>query len=172
MLRAMASATQPVVSLSDYLTTSFEWPAPEFVDGELVERREPRLPHSIAQGRCLRVLARAPESAQLIAGPELRLRSSVSRIRVADVAVFKGARPTEQIPSTPPFIVIEVVSRDDRYVDILTKLEEYRAWGVQHVWLVDPWFRKLNVYKHGLEEVERLQAPECEISIFPADLFD
>lgn len=96
----------------------------------------------------------------------------MSRIRVADVAVFKGARPTEQIPSTPPFIVIEVVSRDDRYVDILTKLEEYRAWGVQHVWLVDPWLRKLNAYKHGLEEVERLGAAECEISISPADLFD
>jgi Uma2 family endonuclease len=168
----MASATKPVVSVEEYLRMSFEGPAPDFLDGELVERGEPVYSHSRTQGRCFRMLDDASRRVALYPGPEMRLRIGGNRIRVADVAAFKDAEPAEQIPSTPPFIVIEVVSRDDRYVDILIKLEEYRRWGVPHVWLVDPWLRKLNIFTTRLEEVERLEIPECEISIQPADLFE
>ena len=172
MLRAMASATQPVLSVEDYLRMSFEGTSPEYVDGELVERSEPVLLHSITQERCLRMLDRSPEGGQLIKGPEMRLRIGESRIRIADVAAFRGARPTEQIPSTPPFLVIEVVSPGDRYIDIHRKLEEYRKWGVEHVWLVDPWLRKLHALTGRLEEVDALEISELGISITGADLFD
>ena len=172
MLRAMASATQPVFSLEDYLQMSFEGSTPDFVDGELVERGMTMYPHAKAQGRCYGVLERASVDHPLFPVTEMRLRISEERIRVADVAAFKDVEPTELIPSTPPFIVIEVVSRDDRYVDILSKLEEYRQWGVPHVWLVDPWLRKLNVFTRRLEEVETLEIPEHSIKIAAGDLFD
>jgi Uma2 family endonuclease len=54
----------------------------------------------------------------------------------------------------------------------LTKLGEYQEWGVPHVWLVDPWLRKLNVYSGRLEEIERLEVAELSISIRAEDLFD
>lgn len=172
MLRAMSSATQPVLSLEDYLVMSFEGPAPDLVDGSLVERGEPVYLHSKTQGRCFRMLDDAARSVPLYAGPEMRLRLSETRVRVADIAAFKDVEPDEQTPSTPPFIVIEVVSPDDRYVDILTKLDEYRRWGVPHVWLVDPWLRKLHVFTGRLEQVEKLEIPEHAISIAGSDLFD
>ena len=168
----MASATKPVVSVEDYLRMSFEGPAPELVDGELVERGLTMYPHAKAQGRCYGLLDRAAKNYPLFPVTEVRLRVSESRIRVADVAAFKDIEPTELVPSTPPFVVIEIVSRDDRYIDILTKLEEYRQWGVPYVWLVDPWLRKLNVFTGRLELVDRLEIPECGISIQPSDLFD
>lgn len=166
----MASATQPVVSLEDYLRMSFEGPSPEFVNGEIVERGMTMYPHAKAQSRCVIALHRPEGPTALFAVTEMRLRLAENRIRVADVAAFKDEEPTELIPSTPPFIVVEVVSRDDRHVDILMKLEEYRQWGVPHVWLVDPWTRKLHIFTGKLEEVEKLA--ELEISISGPDLFD
>jgi len=169
MLRAMASATQPVLSLEDYLQTSFEGTPPEYVEGELVGRSEPVFLHSITQARCLRLLDKA--GARLLMGPEMRLQVGERRIRIADVAAFLETAPSEQIPTTPPFVVIEVVSPDDRYLDIRRKLDEYHRWGVEHVWLVDPWSRKLHAYPGRLEEVEKLEIPALGISITAADLF-
>ena len=57
----MASATQPVVSLEDYLRMSFEGPSPEFVNGEIVERGMTMYPHAKAQSRCVIALHR-PEA--------------------------------------------------------------------------------------------------------------
>ncbi len=168
----MASATKPVISMEDYLQMSFEGPAPDFVDGDLVERGVAMYSHSKAQGRCFRMLDRAAAHHALFPGPEMRLQVGENRIRVADVAAYKDSEPAEETPSKPAFIVVEVVSRDDRYVDILIKLAEYREWGVVHIWLVDPWLRKLNVFSGHLQEVERLEIPELDISILPADLFD
>ncbi len=170
MLRAMASATQPVLTLEDYFRMRFQGAAMELVDGELVERGEPVYLHSKTQGRCFRLLEKPSKG--LFSGTEMRLRLGENRIRIADVAAFRGSEPTDQTPSTPPFIVIEVVSPDDRYLDIHTKLEEYRRWGVEHVWLVDPWSRKLHAYPGRLEEVDKLEIPTLEISIGASDLFD
>ncbi len=129
-------------------------------------------PHAKAQGRCYGALERAAEHSALFPVTEMRLRLGEDHIRVADVAAFKDEEPTELIPSTPPYIVVEIVSRDDRHVDILTKLEGYRHWGVPHCWLVDPWTRKLHVYTGRLEEVDQLEIAELSISITPAELFD
>jgi Uma2 family endonuclease len=170
MLRAMASAAQSILSVEDYLRMSFEGPSPDYVDGELVKRGEPVYLHSKTQGRCFRMLEKAGR--RLFVGPEMRLRVGETQIRIADLAAFQDVEPTEQIPSTPPFIVIEVVSPDDRYIDIHTKLEQYRKWGVPHVWLVDPWLRKLHAFTAKLEEVDKLEIPELGISMTPSDLFD
>jgi Uma2 family endonuclease len=37
------------------------------------------------------------------------------------------------VPDTPPLIVVEILSPDDRLTEVREKLEEYRAWGVPHV---------------------------------------
>ncbi len=61
------------------------------------------------------------------------------------MAVFAGSPPPEQIPSSPPLVVIEITSPDDRHQDLLEKLEEYRTWGVAHVWVVEPELKSLRV---------------------------
>ena len=80
------------------------------------------------------------------------MRVGEKRYRVADIAVFVG-EPAEDVPTSPPLVAIEILSPDDRFGEVLAKLEEYRAWGVAHVWFVDPISRRIYVYTAGLREV-------------------
>ena len=52
------------------------------------------------------------------------------------------------------------------------KLQDYRAWGVSNIWVVDPDLKTLCVYDGGLLERQRLELPKLEFSIGPADLFN
>lgn len=53
------------------------------------------------------------------------------------------ARPFAVVPD----LTVEVVSTNDRYVDIDEKVEAYLADGVRIVWVVDPFHRKVTVYE-------------------------
>jgi Uma2 family endonuclease len=90
---------------------------------------------------------------------------------VADVAVFTEEL-TEEYPETPPLIVLEIVSRDDRHTEIVEKLAEYLRWGVRHVWLADPYNLMLHVYgEDGLRQVSSLDLAEYDLRIRREDLF-
>ena len=56
--------------------------------------------------------------------------------------------------------------------DVRNKLAEYRAWGVSHVWLVDPHSRRLYTCDAELFEVSTLRIPELNIEVTPADIFE
>jgi Uma2 family endonuclease len=51
---------------------------------------------------------------------------------IADIAIFAGSHPPS-VPETPPLVVVEILSNDDRYLDLMQKLEEYRDGGVPHI---------------------------------------
>jgi len=72
----------------------------------------------------------------------------------------------------PPFIAIEVLSPDDKLAKVLEKLEDYRDWGVPHVWLVDPHLKRLYTCDAGLTKVATLQIPALGIELTPADIFE
>ncbi len=72
----------------------------------------------------------------------------------------------------PPAIIVEVLSREDRMSKVRAKLEEYRAWGVPHVWLVDPYEKRMYSCGAGLTEVGTLRAPELGLELTPADVFE
>ncbi|MEO6437038.1 MAG: Uma2 family endonuclease [Tepidisphaeraceae bacterium] len=91
--------------------------------------------------------------------------------RIPDVAVFAGTEPDEGVPSRPPLVAVEIVSRDDRYSEVLEKLAEYQQWGVTHIWVVDPHRRTLATYEDGaLRTVPTLALPGYPFEI-SADLF-
>ena len=46
--------------------------------------------------------------------------------------MWEGAAP-ETVPASPPLLIVEISSPDDRLDAMLQKLEEYRVWGVQHI---------------------------------------
>ena len=152
---------------------SFDGPEPEYVDGELIERHWPLIPHSTAQERLLDFFRSLKQSYSLIGYPEVTLRLSPTHYRIADVAVFAGDFPAGmKYPIDPPVLAAEIVSEDDRHVEILEKLTEYHAWGVKHVWLVDPWTRKLFVYDSGgLRETTCFELPEFGAKLSKAEVF-
>ena len=164
----MAAHTQ--ISVEEYLRTSFDGSDCEYLDGEIVERGMPNLPHSKAQKRLIVWFVGMEEKLSLHCFADLRLRTRERRYRVVDLAVFQG-EPAEDVPSLPPLVAIEILSPDDRFAEVLTKLEEYRAWGVAHVWFVDPISRKLYVYTAGLSETSVFRLPEYGVEMAAPEIF-
>jgi Uma2 family endonuclease len=155
------------ISESDYFKMRFEDLEPEFVHGELIEKSMPTLIHGWLQvllGIRLRV-AGFPVVA-------VRMRLAAGVIRIPDIALFIGSLPAEQVPTRPPFVVIEITSPDDRHVEVLRKLDDYRTWGVRHIWLIQPELRKFHVYESGsLREVGEFELPEFSLRIDANELF-
>lgn len=80
--------------------------------------------------------------------------------------------PTERVPSRPSAAVIEVVTPDDRYSDLLKKLAEYAAFGVPHIWVIDPKLETFSIYRSPmLTQVQALELPECGLHITAENLF-
>ncbi len=79
---AAVATTQ--VSLNEYLTTDYE-PDCDYVDGELEERNLGEKEHSAVQAFLIGWFLMHQESLHLEAYPELRLRVSATRVRIADL---------------------------------------------------------------------------------------
>ena len=62
------------------------------------------------------------------------------------VCVYVGERPQDQVFRTPPFICIEVLSPEDRMSPPQQRIDDYLAFGVGYVWVVDPATRRAWVY--------------------------
>ena len=159
-------ATKALITPELYLATRFER-EPELVRGELVERPLPTLTHGRTQQR----LAVRLDGVGFCC-TEVRMRLTEDLYRIPDVAVFAGSGPTDQVPSSPPLLVVEISSPDDRLDAMLQKLEEYRTWGVQHIWLVEPDLKQMHVYQDGsLAQVSRLELPQFGFAVTAAELF-
>jgi Uma2 family endonuclease len=102
----------------------------------------------------------------------LRVRIQPGRFRVVDLAVFRDSRPEGRYATTPALVAIEIVSPDDRRGRLTERLEDYRRWGVQHVWLVDPQRKRLYQYTEaGLLQFPALRLPEFDFEISAQELF-
>ncbi|MBI3698726.1 MAG: Uma2 family endonuclease [Acidobacteria bacterium] len=167
----MEAKTQ--ISVEEYLETSFDGPDCDYVDGEIVERNVGENPHSKAQVNLVGFFFNLPKELCLHVRTELRMRVALRRFRIADVAVFAGEEPAEYVPSSPPLVAIEILSRKDQYAEIMAKFDDYRNWGVAHIWFVDPWLRRIHVYAPGsLQEVTAFQLPEYGVEIPASVVFE
>lgn len=158
------------VSLEEYLGHTYE-PDCDYVDGELIERNVGENWHSKTQGEFIILLGIAGRARGMVVRPELRMRLRPGTYRIPDVALF-AEEPSESVPSTTPRLIVEVVSPADRQSTILAKLEEFRVFGVPHIWLADPQLKSLYTYgTDGLHQVLELRLPELELVIRPSDVF-
>ncbi len=78
-------------------------------------------------------------------------------VRGADVAFISNERMA-QVQShsyldVAPELIVEVMSPDDRWLDVNYKLAEYFNIGVRIVWIADPQHRQVHVYR-SLTEME------------------
>jgi Uma2 family endonuclease len=160
-----------LISEEEYLQMSFEDRVPEYVEGELVERGAPNNSHSRTQGELFYRFRTLQERLPLFPRSELRVPVAQSKYRIVDLAVYARQEPLEELPKQLPLVVVEIVSPDDRYEDVMQRLEEFRTWGVPHVWLVDPGLRRMYVYRDGgLTPVEAFQLPEFDVRIAAGEI--
>src|SRR5579863_5736504 len=130
----MESAT--MVSLDEYLSTAYD-PDCEYVDGELIERNMGETDHSALQGIIFALLYGQRRESGIHVFPELRVQVAATRYRIPDICVTtKKARG--RILREPPFLCIEVLSPEDRASRMELKIDDYLAFGVKHIWLIDP----------------------------------
>jgi Uma2 family endonuclease len=100
----------------------------------------------------------------------LRLEPRV--FRIPDISVFAGEDTKQSVPSAPPFLVIEILSKDDRHHNLMEKLEEYRLWGVPNIWVVDPLAKRFAIYiELGLQYVSSLALADYPLELTPSVLF-
>jgi Uma2 family endonuclease len=162
---------QIATSIEDYLRTSYPDVDREYRNGEVVERSMPDYLHGKVQILLGIFFGLLRKRFPFFPSVETRLRMGPDKVLIPDVTVFYPEEPSRQ-PDTPPFIAIEILSIDDKLSAVREKLEEYRIWGISHVWLVDPHARRLYTCEPGLTEVTTLRIPELEIELKAADVFD
>jgi Uma2 family endonuclease len=152
--------TKALISPEQYLATHYER-EPEYVRGELKEKPMPDRLHRRIQV-LLGVLLNSLSSVhRLSAESEVRCRLAPDVYRLPDVALFDLRKHFDLLPTEPPLLVIEIVSTDERYTELLEKLLDYETWGVPRIWLVNPWNRQLAVWKDGtMRTVDALTLPE------------
>ena len=168
----MAKST--AISVEEYLHTSYR-PDCDYVDGELVERNVGEYSHSTVQGFLLKILFALESALSIRARPELRIRVSPTRFRIPDITVMLKSQHIEPVPSTPPFLCIEVVSPEDRMSRIVERVKEYLAFGVKYVWVIDPAPPSRSAYCYtadeGREVRDQLTTQNPDISISVPELF-
>lgn len=168
----MGMGAQIAISEQDYLHMSFPDVDREFRHGTLVERSMPDFLHSRTQRLLIAFFLVVQDTLRLYGCPELRLRVQPGQFRIADLAVFHPEEPSVDVPDTPPLIAAEILSPDDRMSEVRAKLEEYKTWGVPHVWLVDPHAKRMYTCDQGLVEVPSLKVPELNLEPTSSSIFD
>lgn len=131
----MAAVTQ--VPLETYLHTAYR-PDCEYVDGELRERNVGEKNHSRMQMGLCSLLYEHEREWEIEALPALRVQVSPTRFRVPDITVLRADAPDEQIITHPPLIVIEILSPSDTLLAMRERIEDYLAFAIPHIWIIDP----------------------------------
>lgn len=126
-----------LVPVDEYLSTSYPEGDCEYVDGEIVERNVGEIDHGDLQSRvCLYLATHYPEFWAVVA---VRVQVNASRYRVPDVTLVAGPRSAGKIVTAPPHLVVEVLSPDDRATAVQEKIDDYLAFGIPFVWVLNPW---------------------------------
>ena len=152
MMRGMQSDT--LISVKEYLNTSYR-PDCEYIEGTILERNVGEKDHSSAQMRLSAYLFIRREQWKIHVYPEQRVQVKSNRFRVPDVCVIVGEAPSEQIFIRPPFLCVEILSKDDRMREMLERVNDYLTFGVSYVWLLDPRTRRAQIYDaSGVHEMK------------------
>lgn len=159
----------------------------ELVKGELVEVTPAGHPHSYYEGNvyaALRKFVREHKLGRVLVGEVgIYTHRNPDTVRGADVAYISNER-LDQVESqsyldVAPELIVEILSPNDRWVEVMAKLDEYFAANVLTVWVVDPQRQQIYVY-HSPTEVERFTAEESisggdvlsGLNIVVAELFE
>jgi Uma2 family endonuclease len=169
----MSRDANSLVSVEEYLRTSYPDADREYVDGRLVERNVGEVDHSDLQSAVAHYL-RTQYVRRVWVGVAVRVQVRETRFRIPDVTVVFGSKPGERIIQTPPLIAVEVLSPDDRAGDLEEKIADYLAFGVQYVWVINPDMRR--AYSHtpnGSHETKDgvLRAESAHIQIPLSEIF-
>ncbi len=128
----------------------------ELLRGTLVSEPRPSFVHGRIVTRVAKLLSNFVDPARLgvvVSGdPGFLLARHPDTVRGPDVA-FVSAERVRQLDPTRPFfpgspdLAVEVLSPSDRTREVLGKVADYLAAGSRVVWVVDPAFEEVSVFR-------------------------
>jgi Uma2 family endonuclease len=163
-----------LISVEEYLSTGYE-PDCEYEDGVVVERNLGEFEHSFLQTVLATLFTNNMDQWGVFGLTEQRIQVGPRHFLVPDVCVLRLGSPTEDILTHPPLIAIEIMSPEDTMRRAIKKSAEYRRFGIEHVWVIDPNARV--AYRGGSKGLERvsegeLSVPGTPILVRIAELFE
>jgi Uma2 family endonuclease len=144
------------------------------LDGQLTERNVGEYDHSNPQGALVAWLRLRQHEWNIRVLPEQRIQVSPTRFRVPDLCVVSRAQEPEPVFKHPPLICIEVLSKDDTLRSMQDRIDDYRAFGVLNIWVLDPVKRRAYICMLGdfrEPEDQILEVPLSPIRIPLPDIF-
>lgn len=99
---------------------------------------------------------------------EQRVQVKETRFRIPDICVLAhGTQPTP-VYTEPPFLCVEILSKDDAMSSMLERIHDYLEFGVAYVWVVDPrthraWTYTRNEIREVTDGVLRTQNPDIAV---------
>ena len=133
----MAASTALTVSVEEYLRTSYR-PDMELIDGELKEKPMPSRLHAYTQMMIGHWFLNHRKGWRVAAESEARTEVRPGNFRLPDISITRLGTLSGQVQKSPFLIAIEVLSKDDRFVDLASRAADLAAMGVEHIWLIDP----------------------------------
>ena len=171
MMKAMQHAT--LVSVEEYLTSSFRADR-DYLEGELLERNVGEYDHGRVQALLTIYLGAREPQWRIRTITEQRVQVRTERFRVPDICVLRAGQKVEPVFRQPPFLCIEILSKDDRMSEMQERIDDYLAFGVPYVWVVDPRTRRAYIHTaSGAVEAKDgvLRTAEPELSVPLAEIF-
>lgn len=135
------------LSAEAYFARRAEFEHTELIDGEVVEMAPTGWSHGRVEVRLGRLLDEHVETlGGSVVGGEVGYRLGPDLVRAADLAVHLERPETGRgWTTTPPDLVVEIVSPNDGWPAIERKIEDWLAFGVREVWVVDPEGRAVTI---------------------------
>lgn len=133
------------VSLEEYLRTSYH-PDVEYLDGILQARSAADGTHGFFLPIVGSWFLRHSNDWKIVAASCVRTQVSPSRIRLPDIVVVQKFKVSEQILTTPPLIVLDILTCTDAYDELSARAEDFSIMGVENYWLLDPKQRSAEVW--------------------------
>ncbi len=159
--------TSALVSVEEYLSTSYS-PDREYRDGAVVERAVGNRKHALLQIRLGAYINQRRKAWNVEAYTELRIRAREGWYPIPDLCVFSNPVPEEDVPGSMPLLWIEILSPDDKMMDVWKKAGDLIDCGAPHVWIIDPDTLESELWTQaGKRQVadKRLQLPDSTIDI-------
>jgi Uma2 family endonuclease len=125
--------------------------------------------HNTVQAILMAFLIHRSKEFQIRVQHELRLQTGTSRFRVTD-ACIADARP---------LLYVEVLSPEDTFSRIMTKLQDYLDSGIPCIWTIDPTIKQAWIHtrsasgdclSHAVNDGV-LSTPDSRLTIPLAELF-
>ncbi len=163
-------ATSVLIPLDQYLNTSYR-PDREYIDGKVVERNMGKWEHSRIQALLTIWFGQHEREWSILTATEWRTQVSSARVRIPDLVLVRR-EPQPDVLSTPPLLVIEILSPDDTYSDTQKRADDYLRMGVETIWIIDPATRTARVCSGpSWIEATRLEVADSPIYVELEALF-